>query len=85
MKTFYFIGGPKPGEAATFFERLARAGRPPVGWEIYPHVVQDGKALHLVRAESIQCIVDHLRTFEDIYERSEIFEVLDVRQSLPQK
>jgi hypothetical protein len=76
MKTFYFVGGPKPGGAVAFFERLAHSGGPPSGWQILPHASRDGKALHIVKAESIHSIVDHLKTFDDIYERSEILEVL---------
>jgi hypothetical protein len=75
MKTFYFIGGPKPGQAKEFFQRLARAGGSPANWRVYPHVANDDKALHVVQAESVQDILDHLHAFQDIYEHSEIIEV----------
>ncbi len=74
MKTFYFVGGPRPGQVEEFFRRLREAGGPPVGWQIFPHVA-DTRALHLVSAESEQEILDHLRRFADIYEHGEILEV----------
>jgi hypothetical protein len=52
MRTFYFVGGPTPGHGEAFFRRLEAAGGPPPGWRIYPHARGDGKALHIVRAES---------------------------------
>ncbi len=52
MKKFYFVGGPKAGQAEEFFRRLAQIGGPPSGWRIYPHAIKDGKALHLVEVES---------------------------------
>lgn len=75
MKTFYFIGGPKPGRAEEFFQRLAQVGGSPANWQIYPHAANDGKALHVVNAESLQNILDHLQHFQGIYEHSEIIEV----------
>ncbi|HEY3366246.1 MAG TPA: hypothetical protein VGK74_14425 [Symbiobacteriaceae bacterium] len=76
MKTFYFIGGPIQGKADEFFSRLAQIGGPPPSWTIYPHAAKDGKALHLVQAASQQEILDHLKQFVDIYERTEIVEVV---------
>jgi hypothetical protein len=35
-----------------FFERLVEVGGTPEGWKIYPHSADDGKALHIVQAES---------------------------------
>jgi len=75
MKTFYFIGGPKPGRVEEFFQRLAQVGGLPANWKIYPHVASDGKALHVVNVESLQSILDHLQHFQEIYEYSEIIEV----------
>jgi hypothetical protein len=80
MRTFYFIGGPKPGQAEEFFRRLAQIGGSPTNWQIYPHIANDGMALHVVNAESQQDILDHLKAFHDIYEYSEIIEV---RASVP--
>lgn len=80
MKLFYFVGGPKPGRAEEFFQRLHQIGGSPAGWRIYPHSTHDGKALHVVSAESQQAILDHLQHFDDIYERSEIIEVQDMTQ-----
>ena len=75
MKTFYFVGGPKPGRVEEFFQRLAQVGGSPPNWQIYPHVANDGKALHVVNVESLQSILDHLQHFQEIYEYSEIIEV----------
>ena len=75
MKTFYFVGGPKPGWAEEFFRRLARIGGTPGNWLIYPHVTGDGKALHVASVESLENILDHLQHFQDIYEHSDIVEV----------
>ena len=76
MKKFYFIGGPKTGKSEEFFQRLNEIGGTPPGWCIYPHAVVDGKALHIVDAESQDEILDHLRHFEDLYERSEIIAII---------
>jgi uncharacterized sporulation protein YeaH/YhbH (DUF444 family) len=72
---FYFVGGPQTGRVEEFFQRLAQIGGSPAGWQIYPHVANDGKALHVVTTESLQSILDHLQHFQDIYEYSEIVEV----------
>jgi hypothetical protein len=77
MKTFYFVGGPKPGKAEEFFRRLTQIGGTPTGWRLYPHADNSGKALHLVDAESEEGIIDHLQHFQDIYERSEIVEIIE--------
>jgi len=37
MKTFYFIGRPKPGMQEKFFQRLEKIGGAPQSWVIYPH------------------------------------------------
>jgi|BarGraNGADG00212_1021973.scaffolds.fasta_scaffold04250_7 hypothetical protein len=80
MKTFYFVGGPRPGQAGEFLRRLEQIGRPPAGWQICPHVAGDGQALHVVTVASAQEIIDYLAQFSDIYAHSEIVEV---RLSVP--
>ena len=75
MNMFYFVGGPKAGHEAEFFRRLQQVGGTPAGWRLYPHTSQDGKALHIVRADSLQQILEHLRHFSDIYERGEIVRI----------
>jgi hypothetical protein len=77
MKKFYFVGGPKAGQAEEFFRRLNQIGGIPSGWCLYPHADSSGKALHLLDAESEEGIIDHLRHFQDIYERSEIVEIIE--------
>ena len=77
MRTYYFIGGPTPGNEQTFFRRLEVAGGLPAGWSIYPHVGGDGKALHIARAESADAITSHLALFADIYESTGPVEVID--------
>jgi hypothetical protein len=44
MKTFYFVGGPKPGRGEEFFQRLVQVGGSPPNWQIYPHVAYDGQS-----------------------------------------
>lgn len=75
MKLFYFVGGPKKGQAEVFFTRLSAIGGTPAGWVIYPHVKGDGKALHVVKAESENQILDHLLHFEGIYDHGAIIEI----------
>lgn len=75
MKKYYFIGGPKKEFIQEFFNRLKKIGGPPSGWSIYPHANNDGKALHIVEAESDNEIFKHLKHFIDIYDRSEIVEI----------
>jgi hypothetical protein len=77
MRRFYFVGGPTASHSEEFFRRLAELGGPPPGWRLYPHAVPDGKALHIVDAESPEQITDHLRHFDGIYERGEIVEVVE--------
>lgn len=76
MKKFYFVGGPKEGFTEEFFQRLGEIGGPPPGWQIYPHASHDGKALHIVEAETTNEILDHLQNFNDIYDRGEIIEIV---------
>jgi hypothetical protein len=76
MKKFYFVGGPKAGQAEEFFRRLNQIGGIPPGWRVYPHTGNSGKALHIVDVESQDEIVHHLEHFHDIYERSEIIEII---------
>jgi hypothetical protein len=52
MKKFYFVGGPKPGQAEEFFRRLNQIGGIPTGWHLYPHADNCGKALHIVDVQS---------------------------------
>lgn len=80
MKKFYFVGGPKSGRSEEFFRRLAEIGGTPAGWRLYPHAAGDGMALHIVEAGSEVEILDHLRHLQDIYERSEIREIVDGRR-----
>ena len=75
MKTYYFVGGPTEGHEDSFFRRLAEMGGPPSDWRIYPHANGDGRALHVVEAESEVPIVTHLAQFEEMYERGPIIEV----------
>ena len=79
MRTFYFIGGPKPGTQAQFFQRLGEIGGTPQGWTIYTHLSDDGKALHVVTVESRQDVLDHISHFADLYEYGEIVEVHPAR------
>jgi hypothetical protein len=80
MKKFYFVGGPKIGQAEEFFRRLSQIGGTPSGWRFYPHAINDGKALHIVDTESQDDIIHHLEHFQDIYERSEIVEIIERQQ-----
>jgi hypothetical protein len=80
MKKFYFVGGPKRGQAEAFFRRLNQIGGTPFGWRLFPHADNSGKALHLVDAESQDEILNHLQHFHDIYERSEIVEIIARQQ-----
>ena len=79
MHTYSFVGGPTPGNAEAFFRRLAEAGGPPPGWEIWPHAGGDGGALHLVRAESSDAIAAHLARFADLYRATPPVEVVERR------
>jgi hypothetical protein len=76
MRTFYFVGGPLPGQAEAFFRRLAEGGGPPPGWQIYPHVIGDGQALHVVEADGEAAILAHLAQFGASYEHGPIVEVV---------
>jgi hypothetical protein len=76
MKLFYFVGGPVEGQRDAFFKRLVEVGGSPPGWRIYPHVGRNGRALHLVEANSEDEIGAHLAQFDPIYERGPIFEVV---------
>jgi hypothetical protein len=76
MKTYYFVGGPRAGEEATFFARLESLGGVPHGWRIYRHAGTEGRALHLVESESEAPILAHLAHFDLIYDRGPIVEVV---------
>ena len=80
MKTFHFTGGPKYGMQEKFFQRLKEIGSVPQGWVIYPHVSEDGKALHIVTVESLQDVLEHVAHFDSFYEYGEIIEVHLSRQ-----
>jgi hypothetical protein len=75
MKSFYFVGGPTESNGEAFFRRLADVGGLPAGWRIFPHTSGDGRALHLLEAESEESILAHLALFDPIYERGPIVEV----------
>jgi hypothetical protein len=75
MSTYYFVGGPRPGCMEEFRARLQTAGGPPRGWLVLPHASGDGRALHVVEAESLQDVVRHLAAFDGIYAHDEIVEV----------
>jgi hypothetical protein len=79
MNTYYFVGGPLSGCMDEFRARLGAAGGPPPGWLVYPHASGDGRALHVVHAESRDEVIRHLERFDGIYSRDEIVEV----RSLP--
>jgi hypothetical protein len=76
MKTYYFVGGPIEGQHADFLERLEAAGGVPPEWRIYPHVGGDDLALHVVEADSEAPILAHHATFDPIYRRGPIVEVV---------
>jgi hypothetical protein len=75
MRTFYFVGGPIQGKSSEFFQILMRIGGSPPGWSIYQHAINDGRALHLVKAESEKEILNHLKQFSGIYEYTDIVEI----------
>jgi hypothetical protein len=75
MSTYYFVGGPLPGKMDEFRRRLDAAGGPPAGWTLLPHASGDGRALHVVEAESQEAILRHLALFDGIYAQGEIVEV----------
>ena len=79
MRRFYFVGGPTEGHLREFLELLAGVGGTPEGWEVFPHLEPDGRALHLVQAASEDEILAHLAHFDPIYERGTIVEVVDRR------
>ena len=79
MRKYYFVGGPKTGQTEEFFRRLEQIGGTPPTWRVYPHAVDDGKALHIADVESQNEILDHLQHFRDIYEWSEIVEIIEPR------
>ena len=81
MARFYFVGGPTPGHAAEFFDRLAAVGGTPPGWQISPHANGDGRALHIVQADSEAAIAAHLAQFADIYEATPPVELVDSHEN----
>jgi hypothetical protein len=76
MKSYYFVGGPLSGRMDEFRRRLDDAGGPPPGWLILPHASGDGRALHVVQAESLDSVQRHLAHFAGIYAHDEIIEVV---------
>ena len=81
MRTYYFVGGPRAGEEGTFFAQLQSLGGAPEGWRVYRHAGPDGRALHLVEAESERPILAHLAHFGPNYERGPIVEVVQSERS----
>ncbi len=81
VKKFYFVGGPRAGKSEEFFQRLAQVGGTPATWRIYPHVGDDGKALHIAEVKSVDEIWTHLRHFDGIYEVSDIVEIVETPKS----
>lgn len=77
MKTYYFVGGPEPGMMDEFRRRLGDAGGPPPGWLVLPHASGDGRALHVVHADSREAVLRHLAHFDGIYAHDPIVEVRD--------
>jgi hypothetical protein len=75
MNSYYFVGGPLPGTMDEFRRRLDAAGGPPQGWLVLPHASGDGRALHVVLADSREAILRHLAHFEGIYAHDAIVEV----------
>ena len=65
------------GEAEEFFRRLRQIDGTPPSRRIYPPADNDGRALHMVAVESPQEILNHLQHFDDIYEHTEIVEILE--------
>jgi hypothetical protein len=76
VRLFYFVGGPIEGQQDAFFTRLAAVGGSPPGWRLFPHMGQDGRALHIVEASGEDEIDAHLAQFAAIYERGPIVEVI---------
>jgi hypothetical protein len=76
MRTFYFVGGPIEGQREAFLRRLSEIGGSPPGWRIYPHADRDGHALHVVETDAEASILAHLASFDSIYERGPIVEVM---------
>jgi hypothetical protein len=75
MNTYYFVGGPLPGTMEEFRRRLEAAGGSPPGWLVLPHVSGDGRALHVVHADSREVVLRHLARFEGIYAHDDLVEV----------
>jgi hypothetical protein len=75
MRTYYFVGGPLPGKMGEFLGRLDAAGGTPPGWLVLPHASGDGRALHVVQADSRQAVLAHVACFEGIYAHDDIVEV----------
>ena len=80
MKKFYFVGGPKAGKSEEFFRRLREIGGTPASWRVYPHVSNDGKALHIAEVESQSEILCHLHHFDGIYEWGKIEEIVETQR-----
>jgi hypothetical protein len=76
MKTFYFVGGPRPGDIQKFHRRLATVGGPPEGWQVYPHADGSGLALHMVATDNVDTIAEHLQHFAGIYQAGAVIEVV---------
>ncbi len=83
MNTYYFVGGPLPGRMDEFRRRLGAAGGAPPGWLVLPHASGDGRALHVVRADSREAILRHLALFEGIYAHDGIVDLCGERWLSP--
>jgi len=75
-KKYYFIGGPKEEHMAEFFRLLTEKGGPPENWAVYPHANGDGKALHIIEGASVEDVLEHMSSFRDMYEMSDIIELI---------
>ncbi len=75
MRTYYFVGGPTAGHMDEFRRRLAAVAGPPPGWLVLPHASGDGRALHVVEAESREAVLEHLAVFEGVYAHDDLVEV----------
>jgi len=74
---YYFVGGPREDHIEEFFKLLKEKGGPPENWTVYPHANGDGKALHIIDGATREEVLEHLSSFMDIYEMSELIEVIN--------
>ena len=76
MRSFYFVGGPTPGNEEAFVHRLRELGGPPPGWQVFPFADGSGRALHLVTGDAEDAIDAHLANFAPGYERGPLIELV---------